>query len=130
MGLTDKVGDMLVKGISKKETIRIPYDKLADMVNDEFIKGADDEFLQKVQKTAKGGGWFTKRELISASGRYRLYVGAWNTGYILGRRKMTYIFDNTENKFYQLDSDWHWKKFYKRVSADVQMEKINRGRSK
>lgn len=130
MGLTDKVGDMLVKGISKKETIRIPYDKLADMVNDEFIKDADDEFLQKVQKTAKGGGWFTKRKLISASGRYRLYVGAWNTGYILGRRKMTYIFDNIENKFYQLDSDWHWKKFYKRVSADVQMEKINRGRSK
>ena len=100
------------------------------MVNDEFIKGADDEFLQKVQKTAKGGGWFTKRELRSASGRYRLYVGAWNTGYILGRRKMTYIFDNIENKFYQLDSDWRWKKFYKRVSADVQMEKINRGRSK
>ncbi len=91
MGLLNNVTDSLVKKIAKAETIRITYQQLAEIVRDEFIKGADDEFLKKVQKTAKGGGWITKKNLDSASGRYTLHVGCWNTGYILGRRKQTYI---------------------------------------
>lgn len=130
MGLLNNVTDSLVKKIAKAETIRITYQQLAEIVRDEFIKGADDEFLKKVQKTAKGGGWITKKNLDSASGRYTLHVGCWNTGYILGRRKQTYIFDNTENKFYHLNKDGQWKKFYKAVNSEVQMEKINRARNK
>ena len=130
MGLLNNVTDSLVKKIAKSETIRITYQQLAEIVRDEFIKGADDEFLKKVQKTAKGGGWITKKDLNSASGRYSLHVDNWDTGYILGRRKQTYIFDNVENKFYQLNKNRHWKKFYKAVNSEIQMEKINRMRNR
>ncbi len=130
MGLLDNISDSVVKKITKKETIRLTIQQLTEIVKDEFIKGADDEFLGKVLKTAKGGGWVTKKKLASASGRYILHVGSWNRGYILGRRKQTYILDNTENKFYQLNKDGHWKKFYKAVKSEIQMEKVNRSRNK
>ena len=128
MSLLDKANDSILKKVAKKETIHISYEQLTELVKDEFIKGANDEFLKKVQKTAKGGGWVTKKDLNSASGRYTLHVGSWNTGYIFGRRKQTYIIDNVENKFYQLDKDGKWKKFYKAVCGAIQMEKINRSR--
>jgi len=127
MGIFDKAGDLLVKKLTNKETVRLPYDKLTEIVNEEFIMGADDEFLDKVLKTAKGGFFkFSERQLESASERYTLKVGSWNDEIPLG--KVTYVIDNVENKFYQLDKDSRWKKFYKSVEAAVQMEKINRTR--
>lgn len=128
MGLLNKVSDSVVQKITKKETIRIPYEQLSEIVNDEFIKGADDDFLKQVRTTAKGGGMITQKNLTSKSERYTLYVGSWNYNWLFGRRKQTYIFDNSENKFYQLNKDRHWKKFYKAVDAAIQAEKINRTR--
>lgn len=128
MGLLDNISDAIVSKISKKETIRLPYSQLAGMVKDEFIIGADDEFLNQVAKTAKGGGAFTVRKLLSKNERYLLYVGGWNRGWIFGISKMVYILDNESNKFYQMDKDRSWKKFYKTVDTDVKMEKINRNR--
>ena len=61
MSLLDKASDLILKKVTKKETIRISYEQLTKLVKDEFIKGANDEFLKKVQKTAKGGGWVTKK---------------------------------------------------------------------
>jgi len=57
-----------------------------------------------------------------------LYVGGWNRGWIFGISKMIYILDSELNKFYQLDKDRSWKKFYKTVNTDVELEKINRNR--
>lgn len=128
MGLLDNISDAIVSKISKKETIRLPYSQLAGMVKDEFIVGADDDFLNQISKTAKGGGAFTVRKLLSKNERYLLYVGGWNRGWIFGISKMVYILDNELNKFYQMDKDRSWKKFYKTVDTDVKMEKINRNR--
>lgn len=61
MSLLDKASDLILKKVTKKETIRISYEQLTKLVKDEFIKGANDEFLKKVQKNAKGGGWVTKK---------------------------------------------------------------------
>ena len=52
MGLLDKLGDMAIGGLTKKETIRLPYEEVAKLVTDKFIKGADDDRLKKVMKTA------------------------------------------------------------------------------
>lgn len=125
MGLLDRISDAAVKKITKKETVRVSCKALAEIVRDEFIKGADDDFLKKVQKTAKGGGFFTRRNLNSNDGRYRLFVGGIQR---MGFGKQTYVVDNVANKFYELEKDRYWKKFYKTVADDIKMEKINRDR--
>ena len=47
---------------------------------------------------------------------------------IFGNRKTVWIKDIEANKFYQLDKDRKWKKFYKSVLGEINMEKINRNR--
>lgn len=128
MGLFDKLGDIAVEKITKKETIRLSYEQIAEIVKDEFIKGADDEFIEKVRKTAKGGNMFTEKKLESKSGRYLLYVGNTQSGLLFGRRKAVWIQDNEANKYYELDKDRKWKKFYKTVESACKMERVNRGR--
>ena len=125
MGLLDKVNDSVLKKVTKKETVRVNYEQLTEIVKEQFINGADDEFLNKVLKTAKGGGVFTQRTLKSNPERYTFFVGGGNR-WFFGREKQSYIFDNVENKFYRLDKDRHWKKFYKAVGAFITAEKNNR----
>ncbi|MDD6563928.1 MAG: hypothetical protein PUF08_02480 [Clostridiales bacterium] len=128
MGLLDKVVDKAVEKYTKKETIRISCEQMAEIVREEFIKGADEEFLRKVSKTAKGGGVITQKNLESKNERYTLHVGCIQAGVAFGRRKVVWIQDNQANKFYQLDKDRNWKKFYKAVDSDVKMERVNRNR--
>lgn len=127
MGLFDKMSDMVVGSITKKETIRLPYEELAKFVTDEFIKGADDAWLGKVLKTAKGGLVIAK-DMKSKTGRYDFHVGTRPRGLLWLASKPVWILDNEENKFYQLDKDTKWKKFYKATEVAVHMEKINRNR--
>lgn len=129
MGVFEKFEDAVTKGLGGKETIRVPYEQMAKIVRDEFISGADDEFLEKVKKTAKGGSLFTEKKLESKTGRYLFYVGNLQRGFLLlGKRKTVWIKDIEANKFYQLDKDRYWKKFYKAVLGEINMEKINRSR--
>ena len=127
MGLVDKMSDMVIGGITKKETIRLPYEELAKLVTDEFIKGADDAWLGKVLKTAKGGVVFNK-DMKSENERYELHVGTRPRGLLWLASKPVWILDNETNRFYQLDKNTKWKKFYKAVEAAVKMERINRDR--
>ncbi len=127
MGLVDKMSDMVVGGITKKETIRLPYEELAKIVTDEFIKGVDDARLGKVLKTAKGGVVFCK-EMKSENGRYVFYVGTRPRGLLWLASKPAWILDNEANKFYQLDKNIKWKKFYKTIKVAANMERINRNR--
>ncbi|MBR0277863.1 MAG: hypothetical protein IJQ50_05345 [Clostridia bacterium] len=53
MGVFEKFEDALTKGVSGKETIRVPFEQMSKLVCDEFIKGNDDEFLEKVKKNSK-----------------------------------------------------------------------------
>lgn len=128
MSIFENLSDKAVAKFAKKETIRVPYEQIVEILKDEFITGADDEFLQKVLKTAKGGSFFTSKKLESVSGRYLFHVGILQRGIIFGKRKCVWIQDNEANKFYQLDKDRYWKKFYKSADAAIKMEKINRNR--
>ena len=129
MGIFEKFEDAISKRVSGNETIRIPFEQMSKLVYDEFIKGNDDEFLEKVKKTAKGGCMFTEKKLESKTGRYLLQVGGTQRGVLLlGKRKTVWIKDTEANKFYQLDKDSKWKKFYKSVLGEINMEKVNRNR--
>lgn len=127
MGLINKMSDMVIDGITKKETIRLPYEELAKIVTDEFITGANDAWLKKVLKTAKGGFVFPK-DMKSTNERYDFHVGTRPRGLVWLGSKPVWIFDNEANRFYQLDKNIKWKKFYKAIEAAVNMEKINRNR--
>lgn len=128
MSLLNKLTDSVVQLTTKQETIRITYTDLAKIVEEEFIIGADDAFLEQVRKTAKGGILFPK-ELKSANGKYDFRVGALRRGMWLFRMKAVWVFDNDANKFYQLDRDTKWSAFYKTIDATINREKINRNRS-
>lgn len=127
MGLLNKFLDSAVALTTGQETVRIPYDALAKIVQEEFVVGSDDTYLEQVRKTAKGGVFFPK-ELLSENGRYTLRVGAFQRGFWLLRSKAAWILDNEQNKFYQLDKDRRWSKFYAAVDTAVKMEMINRDR--
>lgn len=127
MGLISKLGDAVVKGVTDTQTIRVPYDALAQIVTEEFISGAEDDFLAKVLKTAKGGFFFPK-EMKSQNERYDFHVGTRPSRCAWLNSKPVWLLDHEANKFYQLDKNIRWKKFYKAIKTAVQMEKINRNR--
>lgn len=129
MGLLNKVNDLAVQKISKKETIRLSYDKLSEIVGEKFIKGADDDFLKKICKTAKGGYCsYTGKDLTSNDKNYLFHVGTRqnNILFLVGAGMEAYVLDKEENKFYQLDKNRNWKKFYKSIISAVNSEKLNR----
>ncbi len=126
MGILDNLSDKAVGKFTKKETIRLTYDKMVELIKTDFINGADEEFLNMILKTAKGGNFFTEKKLESKNGRYLFYVGNLQRGIIFGKRKTVWIKDDEANKFYQLDKDRYWKKFYLLVDSAIKMEKINR----
>lgn len=129
MGLLDKASDSLLHKVTKKETIRIPYEQLAEIVKEKFIKGSDDNFLKKILKTAKGGYFsYTGKYLTSVDKKYTFHVGTRqnNILFLFGGGMEAYVLNNEENKFYQLDKDRNWKKFYKAVVSAVNTEKLNR----
>lgn len=127
MGLMNKISDIAVKGMTHAETLRLPYEELVKFVDEEFVRGADDAFLAKVKKTAKGGIVFYK-EMKSVNGRYDFHVGTRPNGLLWLNSKPVWIFDNEANKFYQLDKNLKWKKFFKAVETAITREKINRNR--
>ena len=127
MGLLSKIGDIAVKGLTKNETIRLPYNEIVKILEKEFISGADDEFLNKVRKTAKGG-FAVPKEMKSKNERYDFRVGTRPRGLLWLNSKPVWIFDNEANTFYQLDKNLKWKKFYKAVDTSIKVEKINRNK--
>lgn len=119
MGLVEKIGDMAVKGLTNSKTARLPYEELVKIVEKEFIISADNIFLKKVIKTAKGQIFAGFKELKSADERYTLHIGARPYGLLWLSSKPVWIYDAQEDKFYQLDKNTRWKKFYKAVEAIV-----------
>lgn len=127
MGLFNKLEDKIVEGAIKAETVRVSYDVLAKILTDAFIFGADDTYLEKVLKTAKGG-FAVPKEMVSGNDRYVLHVGARPNGCVWLSSKPVWIYDRIENKFYQLDKDIRWKAFYNSAKNAVGEEKFNRNK--
>lgn len=127
MGLIEKIGDKAIGGLTKSETVRISYEELAEIIKREFIDGQDDAFLSKVLKTAKGGFLFSKN-LKSKKQRYDFHVGTRPHGLVWLNSKPAWVFDNEENKFYQLDKNIKFKKLYQTIKTLVHSEKYNRNK--
>ena len=127
MGLFETISDKAIGGLTKTETVRISYEELAKIIKREFIDGQDDVFLSKVLKTAKGGFLFDKN-LKSKNQRYDFHVGTRPHGLVWLNSKPAWVFDNEENKFYQLDKNIKFKKLYKTIKTLVYNEKYNRNR--
>lgn len=111
------------------EKIKIPYENLVKIVTDEFITGADGEYLRSVQKTARGCrflGIVFKKSLVSKTGKYSLNVsgGLW---LMFITRKRVWVENRETKQIYKLNKCSHWKKFYKAVELACKMERIKRG---
>lgn len=118
MGLIEKISDKAIGGLTKTETVRLSYEELTEIIKREFIDGQDDAFLSKVLKTAKGGFLFEKN-LKSKNKRYDFHVGTRPQGLVWLNSKPVWVFDNEENRFYQLDKNIKWKQLYKSVMCAV-----------
>ena len=124
MGLFDKLGDKVVEKLTGKETICLPCENMVQLVSDIFIFGNDEEYLNNLLRIAEGK-WYKKDgetyfNITSADGRYMLKVTK-----ISGSKKQVWIQDDAANKFYQLDKDKEWKRFYQAVDARIKMHRIN-----
>ncbi len=126
MGLLDKLSDQAVSGLIEAETVRIHFEEMAALVEREFIVGSDTAVLEKVLKTAKGG-FILEKEMQSFNKRFLFHVGARPHGLIWLNSKPVWVFDRDENRFYQLDRDLKWKKFYSLIDSAIRTEKKNRG---
>ena len=125
MGLVDKLSDKIVKKATKTETIRLPYPQLVEVVKKKLLENANEETLNSVLKTAKGGHYFSKgKSFVTPDEKFEFHVGPTQSNYLFGRCKSTWILDKEADKFYQLDKDRHWKKFYKELETAIKMMKI------
>lgn len=129
MGILNKLGDSFVEGLSNSKIIRLSYEEMAKLVNEYFIVGANDEYLDKVRIISKGGK-IKFRELMSINGRYKYNVSSYSMDIveIFLKRKSVLIFDKDTNKYYKLDREIHWKKFFKEIEMYIKFEKINRNK--
>lgn len=125
MGLFDKTTDKLM-GLKYEN---IEYERMLSMVQEYFIKDADDNFLKKVKRTSKGGflrGWITK--LDSSDNRFRLVVDPKMGSFMIWiMGKDVSLVDKEEKKDYMISSR-KWKKFYTGVLKLIEEEKTNRNK--
>lgn len=101
---------------TKKETLKVSAEELAKMVEREFIANADQKFLKKVLKTAKGGIRFAKT-LKTEDKKFTLFVGS-ALFYVIPLKTVS-VFSEEENKLYVLEKDKYWKAFYTAVKSAV-----------
>lgn len=125
MGIFDKATDKLI-GLKYE---RIPYEQMVSMVRENFIKGADDDFLKEIKKTAKGGMFqYGIRSLDSKNERFRIIVNPLMGSFMIWiMGKDVSLIDKQEGKDYMIRSR-QWKKFYKFVLRTIEDEKLNRTR--
>lgn len=104
----------------KAERRKVSAEELAQIVEREFVANADEKFLKKVLKTAKGGIRHSKT-LKSADKRFVLIVG-FPFFFFLPHKDVTLI-DEADNVIYALEKERYWKAFYTAVKAAVEAKK-------
>lgn len=100
--------------------IKVSCEEIANMVIEHMVVGADEKFLKKLAKTAKGGGKFGQ-SLATKDKTYGLYVGS-PLFFFMKPRDVLFT-DETDNKAaYELNDKKEWPKFYELVTAAIQKE--------
>ncbi len=113
MGFFGKVAD---KAFGFNATY-LPPDKLAEMVKELFIDGADAKQLKEVKGAIRG--WITK----SADGKYELTSGSILnklplTGFFAPKRNVSINEKGTKNSW-KLDKPTNYKNFYNQVMSYI-----------
>ena len=108
-------------------TIKTSYDEIAKLVAREFIAGADKAFLKKVEKTAKGGGFFAPKTLTSKNKNFILFVGKRPKFLFWLNHKEVWFRDKAKKTVYEMNSKKDWEKFYQAVVTEVTKASRNLG---
>ena len=105
------------------KSIKISYKEMADKVISTFVVGADDAFLKKVEKAAKGGGIFNDigNALTTPDKKYAFFVGA--PFFFFMKSKDVCFIEKETKQAYDMKPNSDWKKFYDLVLAAIAEER-------
>ncbi len=113
--------------VSGQKTYRLSPDELAEKVNELFIINADEFYLEKLSKIAKGNLKY-KSEISSEDDRYifdvyeaeDLIIPFLNLFIVF--REVS-IFDIEEDCYYTLDKKRNYKTFYRLIKSKIDFRK-------
>ncbi|MBQ9806996.1 MAG: hypothetical protein IJW49_10910 [Clostridia bacterium] len=107
---------------NKKESKRISCEEMVQMVTREYVKGADEKFLHKVEKTVKGGS--NLKILDSKDKNFSLTIG--DTWIFFLNNRDVLLLDEKANIIYELESTKEYRNFYKRMKEEIEKERQNK----
>lgn len=104
---------------------KVSYDEIVKVVAQKFISGADEDFLRKVEKTAKGArGSF--KNLKTPDKKILLSVSPGPT-FLFWLKHHDVAVKNQETKeVFEMSSAKDWPKFYEGVKDEIEKERKNR----
>ena len=105
------------------KTQKIGYEEMSKKVIDAFVIGADEAFLKKVAKTAKGGGGLINtvgKALTTKDNKYSFLVGA--PFFFFMKNKSVDFANNESKEMYSLTPTKDWGKFYAAVQTAIAEE--------
>ena len=126
MGMIDRLSDAVVKKFSGRDTVRVEPNQLAQIVYEEFIGKYNNADLEQLLKVVERPGFFGKK-ITSLDGRFDFVVGGFSGDLIRGIRRMVYVFDSQQQRFYQIN-DNKWSSF-KKIIVPMVKNRIIEGRN-
>jgi len=107
--------------MAKSTSVKISCDEMIQKVVDTFIVGADQKFLKKVEKAAKGGGFMNDigNALSTKDKKYSFIVFA--PLFFFMKSKSVFFLDKENNVEYEMPKK-EWPKFYQAIKDAVAKE--------
>jgi len=108
---------------AEKQEMKIPYEKMVEMVTENFIVGSDRAFLKRVEKVAKGGGMFndTGDVLHNKNKTFSLFV--LKPFFFFMKGKDVILTDDVNNIVYEMIPKTDWPKFYEEIVKAIEEER-------
>ncbi|MBE6586512.1 MAG: hypothetical protein E7645_08380 [Ruminococcaceae bacterium] len=106
-------------GKKQDETKKVSCEEMVAIVAREFIKGADEKFLRKIEKTAKGGS--NPKSLYSKNEEFFLIVS--DKTFFFGSSRDVMIVVENSSVTYQLASAKEWRNFYEGIKQEIAKER-------
>ena len=126
MGMIDRLGDAVVKKFSGRDTVRVEAHQLAQIVYEEFIVKYNNVELEQLLKVVEKPGFLGKK-ITSLDGRFVFEIDGVAGDLIRGIRRMVYVFDSQQQRFYQIN-DNKWSSF-KKIIVPMVKNRIIEGRN-